>query len=458
VEAFWRNYPIVQTTFFFLTVASLLASGCGTGSQLAETVSEEGANGTAGIYMLEFFENSEPAQQQVPSGDSSVPNHLFGTGRTMADLIAECAAVAPNHGEFVSCVARLTNDWPNAGLITERQRGRVMSYASRNRSLFVCAQPFAPDGDIGEFINFHGDSQNYFVTDVLDGLRFGELREGVDVCDRIVIARDDSPVWGTPNAAGPTGFGDAPRLSWYKPIPTGFNIGRVFVHFAPTADPDRNPENGTGVYFVALDISAPGGLDFLAGTQPIAFDVDGDGSRQTETEMGGYFPEAPLKGVDSYFVRLYTDADGAPDVTIVIGETVDQLPHGAVAIDPDGQPQRIDDYDVFRFLWLKLGRMPGTDAEVLQFLDCNQDGSVDEYDVGVDADLEMAILNVTALPGNSNPYRVRFQILAVSPNDQGSPSDFMGFEGVFPEATGDPTEEYPSAGVRVADRAAAIKR
>ncbi|MEK6320572.1 MAG: hypothetical protein AABN33_02690 [Acidobacteriota bacterium] len=42
--------------------------------------------------------------------DSAVPNTVLSGGCTIADKIAQCAANASNHGEFVSCVAHLTNE------------------------------------------------------------------------------------------------------------------------------------------------------------------------------------------------------------------------------------------------------------------------------------------------------------------------------------------------------------
>lgn len=64
--------------------------------------------------------------------DSGVANLLFEDGCTMADMIAECADGAANHGQFVSCVAHLTNDWKHAGLITGREKGRIQSCAARS--------------------------------------------------------------------------------------------------------------------------------------------------------------------------------------------------------------------------------------------------------------------------------------------------------------------------------------
>jgi hypothetical protein len=63
--------------------------------------------------------------------NSGVPNTLFPTGCTIADFIAECAAGASNHGQFVSCVSNLTNDLKKAGTITSQQKSVVQSCAAK---------------------------------------------------------------------------------------------------------------------------------------------------------------------------------------------------------------------------------------------------------------------------------------------------------------------------------------
>jgi hypothetical protein len=63
--------------------------------------------------------------------DTGVGNELFDDGCTMADRIAECAEGVTTHGEFVSCVAQLTNDWKQDGLICGREKGRIQSCAAQ---------------------------------------------------------------------------------------------------------------------------------------------------------------------------------------------------------------------------------------------------------------------------------------------------------------------------------------
>ena len=64
--------------------------------------------------------------------DTGVPNQLFPNGCTMSDLIAQLAAAnQANHGDFVSAVAQLTNQWNANGLITGTQKGAIQSASAR---------------------------------------------------------------------------------------------------------------------------------------------------------------------------------------------------------------------------------------------------------------------------------------------------------------------------------------
>ena len=63
--------------------------------------------------------------------NSGVRNQLFADGCTMSDLIAPCASAAVNHGEFVSCVAHLTDVWRERRLMTGKQKGAIMDCAAR---------------------------------------------------------------------------------------------------------------------------------------------------------------------------------------------------------------------------------------------------------------------------------------------------------------------------------------
>ena len=60
---------------------------------------------------------------------TGVGEYVFEDGDTMTGLIMECAEDAVNHGQFVSCVSHLTNEWKKAGLITGEQKDAIMDCA-----------------------------------------------------------------------------------------------------------------------------------------------------------------------------------------------------------------------------------------------------------------------------------------------------------------------------------------
>jgi|SRR5882724_218726 len=73
-----------------------------------------------------------PCTVVIDGFDSGVPNYVFPDGTSFNDKIADCAAAhAAHHGEFVRCVSNLANDWKEAGLITEAQKGAIVSCAAR---------------------------------------------------------------------------------------------------------------------------------------------------------------------------------------------------------------------------------------------------------------------------------------------------------------------------------------
>ena len=69
----------------------------------------------------------------IGSIDTGVPNTLFATGCTSADLIADLKAGAATHGDFVSAVAHLTNTWNASALISGAQKGAIESATARLR-------------------------------------------------------------------------------------------------------------------------------------------------------------------------------------------------------------------------------------------------------------------------------------------------------------------------------------
>lgn len=63
--------------------------------------------------------------------NSGAPNVVEGDGCTFSDTIAQIAAQARNHGQFVSRVAGYANRWKKAGLITGQQKGAIQSCAAQ---------------------------------------------------------------------------------------------------------------------------------------------------------------------------------------------------------------------------------------------------------------------------------------------------------------------------------------
>lgn len=78
------------------------------------------------------FSNQE-ATVTIDGCDSGVSNEfLISTcGSNFMDLILDCAANTKNHGQFVSCVAQLTNGWMKDGLITGAEKAAIQSCAAQ---------------------------------------------------------------------------------------------------------------------------------------------------------------------------------------------------------------------------------------------------------------------------------------------------------------------------------------
>ncbi len=66
----------------------------------------------------------------IDGRDTGVANMLLADGATFMDLICEAADNAADHGAFVSDVAALTNEWKKGGLISGKDKGRIMSAAA----------------------------------------------------------------------------------------------------------------------------------------------------------------------------------------------------------------------------------------------------------------------------------------------------------------------------------------
>ena len=67
----------------------------------------------------------------VNSCDTGVENQLLNNGCTISDRIAECAAGARNHGQFVSCVSDRTNELKHDGYITGKDKGAIQRCAAK---------------------------------------------------------------------------------------------------------------------------------------------------------------------------------------------------------------------------------------------------------------------------------------------------------------------------------------
>ena len=64
--------------------------------------------------------------------DTGVLDREIEQGITMSDLIEECASDGDGrHGEFVSCVAKITNEWKKDDLIKGREKGAMQSCAAQ---------------------------------------------------------------------------------------------------------------------------------------------------------------------------------------------------------------------------------------------------------------------------------------------------------------------------------------
>lgn len=76
--------------------------------------------------------NSDLAATVIIDGcDSGVGNSLFSTGCSIADQLGACAVGAKNHGKYVSCVTKKTNNLKKAKVITGKQKGAIQRCAAQ---------------------------------------------------------------------------------------------------------------------------------------------------------------------------------------------------------------------------------------------------------------------------------------------------------------------------------------
>jgi hypothetical protein len=78
-------------------------------------------------------QNSDTSPTIIIGGiDTGVSNTLFPTGCTMSDLLSLLKDPARNHGDYVSAVAHLTNQWVSEGLLTGTQKGAIQNASGKN--------------------------------------------------------------------------------------------------------------------------------------------------------------------------------------------------------------------------------------------------------------------------------------------------------------------------------------
>lgn len=63
--------------------------------------------------------------------NSGVADVVLPGGTTLSGLIADCAEEATNHGQFVSCIAHVTNELKKNGTITGQQKAALQGCAAQ---------------------------------------------------------------------------------------------------------------------------------------------------------------------------------------------------------------------------------------------------------------------------------------------------------------------------------------
>ena len=73
-----------------------------------------------------------PTTIMIGDVDTGIIDTLYD-GQLISEWIIQCAEGAKNHGQFVSCVARLTNELKREGLITKEGKTTIQRCAARAR-------------------------------------------------------------------------------------------------------------------------------------------------------------------------------------------------------------------------------------------------------------------------------------------------------------------------------------
>ena len=83
-----------------------------------------------GRFNLKTF-TVRPPTIIIDGFDTGIPDFVYN-GKLVSQQLADCAAVAKNHGAYVSCVTKLTNALKKAGLLTDTQKAVIMRFAAQS--------------------------------------------------------------------------------------------------------------------------------------------------------------------------------------------------------------------------------------------------------------------------------------------------------------------------------------
>ena len=82
------------------------------------------------FFQLDTFVASPP-NIIIDGCDTGIEDFTY-QGQLVSALLAECAVGVENHGQYASCVAHLTNELKQAGLLTGEQKGVIQSCAAQS--------------------------------------------------------------------------------------------------------------------------------------------------------------------------------------------------------------------------------------------------------------------------------------------------------------------------------------
>ena len=182
--------------------------------------------------------------------DTGVVDRLY-EGKSISEWIGECAADTTNHGQFVSCVAHLTNELKKAGIISGKEKGAIQSCGASDRD---CVPDAEEQGPRGNNLTYDGnddgiaDSQqdNVVSYHTYDGQHYVTMACSEPISDVAVVDKPssaDSPSgvefpYGlfefTINSLNP---GDATTVIIYLPV--GANP-TTYYKYGPTPNEPTN--------------------------------------------------------------------------------------------------------------------------------------------------------------------------------------------------------------------------